>query len=75
VAAIADYSRHVNLSLLKGAELSSEMLEGTGKGMRHITVKTLADINETEFARLLSEAGALAAEGSRPKNRHAAKAQ
>src|SRR6267143_812754 len=75
VAAIADYSRHVNLSLLKGAEVSSDMLEGTGKGMRHITVKTLAEIKETEITRLVKEAGALAAGGSRRKSRRAIKAQ
>ena len=64
VASIADYSGHVNLYLMQGAGLSSDLLEGTGKGMRHITVKTLAEIKETEFTRLLREA-----EGSRPQVR------
>jgi hypothetical protein len=73
VASIANYSGHVNLYLMQGAELSSDLLEGTGKGMRHITVKTLAEIKETEFIRLLREAGGLAAEGSRRKSRHATK--
>jgi len=59
VASIADYSEHVNLYLMQGAKLSSDLLEGTGKGMRHITVKTLAEIKENEFVRLLKEAGAL----------------
>jgi hypothetical protein len=75
VASIADYSGHVNLYLMQGAELSSDLLEGTGKGMRHITVKTLAEIKEAEFMRLLREAGALAAGGSRRKMRDATKAQ
>ena len=73
VASIADYSGHVNLYLMQGAELSSHLLEGTGKGMRHITVKTLAEVKETEFVRLLREAGGLAAGRSRRKSRHATK--
>lgn len=75
VASIADYSGHVNLYLMQGAELSSDLLEGTGKGMRHITVKTLAEIDEPEFMRLLREAGALAAGGPRRKSRHATNAR
>jgi hypothetical protein len=71
VVAIADYSEHVNLAILQGAELSSTLLEGTGKGMRHITVRTMADIKEAEFTRLLREAGALAARSSRRKARRA----
>jgi hypothetical protein len=63
VASIAEYSEHVNLYLLQGAKLSSDLLGGTGKGMRHITVKTLDDIQDAEFTRLLREAGALATKG------------
>ena len=69
VASIAEYSQHVNLYFLQGAKLSSDLLEGTGRGMRHITVKTLKDIKEGEFTRLLSQAGKLAAEGPRGKDR------
>jgi hypothetical protein len=74
VAAMADYSEHVNLALMQGAKLSSDLLEGTGKGMRHITVKTLAEIKETEFIRLLREAGALAGEGQGRKKQRTEKA-
>jgi hypothetical protein len=74
VGSIADYGGHVNLYLMQGAQLSSDLLEGTGKGMRHITVRTLAEIKETEFVRLLREAGALAAGGSRRRSRPATKA-
>src|ERR1041385_7328878 len=49
VASIAEYSQHVNLYFMQGAKLSSDLLEGTGRGMRHITVKTLEDIKEEEF--------------------------
>src|SRR6267143_6147976 len=64
VASIAEYTEHVNLYLLQGANLSSDLLDGTGKGMRHITVKTMAEINEKEITRLLRKAGALAAGSS-----------
>ena len=69
VAAIADYSGHLNLAFLQGAKLSSDLLEGTGKGMRHITVRVAAEINEAELVRLLREAGALAAMGPLRENR------
>ena len=69
VAALADYSEHLNLALMHGAELSSDLLKGTGKGMRHITVSTMSDIDEKEITRVLREAGALAAEGPRRKKR------
>ncbi|HKT22688.1 MAG TPA: DUF1801 domain-containing protein [Nitrososphaerales archaeon] len=62
VVSIAEYSQHINLYFLKGASLSSPLLEGTGTSMRHITVRTLADIDEREFVRLLEESGRLAAE-------------
>ena len=75
VASIADYSGHVNLYLMQGAELSSELLEGTGKGMRHVTVKTLAEIKETEITRLVREAGAHAVGSSGGRSRRAAKAR
>jgi hypothetical protein len=60
---------------MQGAELSSDLLEGTGKGMRHVTVKTLAEIKETEITRLVREAGAHAAGSSGRKSRRAAKAR
>jgi hypothetical protein len=71
VASMADYSGHVNLYFLQGAKLSSRLLEGTGKGMRHITVRTLDEIEEPEFVRLLKEAGELAVKEKRPKRRRA----
>jgi uncharacterized protein YdhG (YjbR/CyaY superfamily) len=39
VASIADYSNHVNLYFFRGARFSSELLQGTGKGMRHIRIE------------------------------------
>lgn len=60
VASIAEYTDHVNLYLMQGAQLSSRLLEGTGKGMRHITVKASSKTNDAEILRLLRQAGGLA---------------
>ena len=56
VAAIADYTHHINLYFFSGAKLSSTLLEGTGKGMRHIKIRGARDVKEAEFARLLKGA-------------------
>jgi hypothetical protein len=60
VAAIGDYSKHVNLYFMQGAKLSSNRLEGSGKGMRHIKIAKESDIDPIEFSRLLKEAVAIA---------------
>jgi hypothetical protein len=56
VAAIAEYNTHVNLYFFSGAKLSSQLLEGSGKGMHHISIKSAQDINEREISRLLKQA-------------------
>src|ERR1700733_9716973 len=56
VALIGDYKKHVNLYFFQGAKLSSDLLEGTGKGMRHIRITKVSEINSLEFSRLLKEA-------------------
>ncbi len=55
------YKDHVDFGFFKGAELkdSKKLLEGTGKGLRHVKVKAAGDIKEKEFAALLKEAIAL----------------
>jgi hypothetical protein len=60
VASIAEYSKHVNLYLMQGALISSTLLEGTGKGMRHVTIGSSDEVDETELIRILREAGGLA---------------
>ncbi|TLY10597.1 MAG: DUF1801 domain-containing protein [Thaumarchaeota archaeon] len=40
-------------------KLDSKLLEGTGKGIRHIKVRNEDDIKEAEFVRLLKEAAKL----------------
>lgn len=75
VASIAEYSGHVNLYLIQGAKIRSNLLEGTGKGMRHVKVKTLDDIDESELTDLLERAGRIAAETPRPKKTRPARAK
>lgn len=53
------YRDHADFGFFMGAKLKSKLLEGTGKGLRHIKVRTEADINKSEFARLLKEAARL----------------
>ena len=52
----------MNFGFFRGAELSSKLLEGTGKGLRHIKIKTGKDIDEAEIARLLKDAAKLEAD-------------
>jgi hypothetical protein len=56
VACIMIYRDHINLGFFRGAELNSKLLEGTGKGLRHIKIRTRDDIKETEYSRLLKQA-------------------
>jgi hypothetical protein len=55
------YNDHVDFGFFKGAELKDpkKLLEGTGKGLRHVKVRAASDIKEMEFAGLLKEAVAL----------------
>lgn len=53
------YRDHVDFGFFMGAKLRSKLLEGTGKGLRHIKVRTTADIKVPEFRRLLKEAAKL----------------
>ena len=62
-ACIMVYKDHVNLGFFQGAKMKSKRLEGTGKGLRHVKVRKLGDIDEKEFSRLLREAVTLAGTG------------
>jgi hypothetical protein len=55
------YRDHVDFGFFRGAELNDPkgLLEGTGKGLRHIKVFSPADIKEKEFTALLKQALAL----------------
>ena len=59
LAWIVGYSDHADLGFFVGAKLDSKLLEGTGKGIRHIKVRNEDDIKEAEFVRLLKEAAKL----------------
>jgi len=50
------YKDHVDFGFFNGARLDSKLLEGTGKGLRHIKIKTSPDINKPEFRRLMKDA-------------------
>jgi hypothetical protein len=60
IAAIADYTNHLSLNFFSGAKLSSKLLQGTGKGMRHIAIKNTYDIDERRVTWLLKQARNLA---------------
>ena len=59
VAWILSYKDHVDLGFFMGAKLKSKLLEGTGKGLRHVKVWSGSDVKEDEFARLLKDAAKL----------------
>jgi hypothetical protein len=42
------YDTHLNLGFFNGAKLHSKLLEGTGKGLRHIKVRDTADVKKKE---------------------------
>lgn len=58
-AYLAGVAKRINFGFPRGAELESELLEGTGKGMRHIKVSSLDDIQPRAFASLLKAAARL----------------
>ncbi len=51
LAWIIIYKDHVDFGFFRGAELDSPLLEGTGKGLRHIKIKNKSDIDEAEIAK------------------------
>jgi hypothetical protein len=53
------FEDHINYGIFVGSKLQSTRLEGTGKGLRHVKVSKLSDIDEKEFSRLAKEASAL----------------
>lgn len=54
---LADHSKHVNVGFVFGAHLRDPhgLLEGTGKNMRHVKVRSKADLTP-ELAALVREA-------------------
>jgi len=58
VCYIAPYTRHVNLGFHRGAHLSNppSILEGTGKGLRHVKIRTPAEARARALRALLRKA-------------------
>jgi hypothetical protein len=58
VCAICPQKRWVNLAFGRGADLPDPvgLLEGTGKGMRHVKVLRMGDIDPQAFKRLVQAA-------------------
>jgi hypothetical protein len=58
VCMIGAYSAHVNLGFNQGAELEDPqgLLQGTGKKIRHVKIKTAADLSHPGIRDLLREA-------------------
>ncbi len=52
---IAALKEHVNLGFWFGARLKDKLLEGTGKNLRHIKLRTLKDIKPKYFEKLIKE--------------------
>ena len=61
VCYIADMGRYMNLGFFQGAKLTDPegRIEGTGKGMRHIKIRSLDDITQPQFSSWVREAVAL----------------
>ena len=61
VCSIMAFKGHVNLAFFRGAELSDNdgLLEGTGKGMRHVKVKAVKEIKKQAITALVKEAAML----------------
>ena len=55
---IAVYTKHVNLGFNRGATLADPamLLQGSGKSVRHVTIRTLSDLKRPEILDLLRSA-------------------
>jgi hypothetical protein len=64
VVAISPYKAHVNLGFYKGASLDDAdgILEGTGKGLRHVKISKPEDIRTEYLTGLIQQANQLDAD-------------
>lgn len=55
------YPDHVNFGVMQGAELASRFprIEGTGKSMRHVKVRSVKDARSAEIAEIVRAADEL----------------
>jgi len=58
ICSISVFARHVTLGFTRGTDLDDPagVLQGTGKGMRHITLKKLSDLDRPEVRAQLRQA-------------------
>jgi hypothetical protein len=58
IVSIEGFKAHVNLKFFEGAELEDHagILEGTGKGVRHVTFRSTGDVDEAIILVLIDEA-------------------
>jgi hypothetical protein len=65
VCSITPYRDHVNLAFFRGAELEDPggLLEGTGKGMRHVEARSVGGIRRRPLTALVRAAAALDLDG------------
>jgi hypothetical protein len=59
---IGVFTRHVNLGFMRGVDLedANRVLQGTGKAMRHISLKKLSELDNPDVRTLLRQARQLA---------------
>ena len=65
ICSINVFVRHVTLAFARGADLDDPagILQGTGKGMRHVTIRAAAEIPRQGLTALLRAAASLDREG------------
>ena len=58
VCYIGAFKKHVNLGFYRGAELNDRdnLLEGTGKSLRHVKIASLDDIDKRSLSALIKDA-------------------
>jgi len=58
ICLVVVYTRHVNLGFMHGADLTDKrgVLQGSGKAMRHLSVKKLSELDRPEIRSLLRQA-------------------
>lgn len=62
VVTIGTFTKHASMFFARGSELDDQhgVLEGAGKKLRYITLRTAADAKQTSVSKVLREAFALA---------------
>jgi hypothetical protein len=58
ICLVGVFTKHVNLGFMRGAELedANGVLQGSGKAMRHITLKKLSELDRPEIRAYLRQA-------------------